>query len=188
MKRSRLTFNTANIAISLALILPVTVTSAVAGPTSAPQWFGTELDAVVAASQQYNPQSIREDREFMGAILRRDNCYTFTVGAGKPGHDRISVVIKIPAGDEVVAFWHTHGERRDSNRYFSNVDTKLVETTQKRFYLADHTGLLKVMAPGAPTLSRIRARQLGLPHRTGYARGNIVSDEQGKPVRIATRR
>jgi len=188
MKRSQLPLTAARIATSLALILLPTLSSADAGATPNPQWFGTELDAVVAASQQYNPQSIREDREFMGAILRQDDRYTFTVGAGKPGRDRITVTIIIPPGARVVAFWHTHGARRDSKRYFSNVDTKLVETQQKRFYLADHTGKLKVMAPGSPTLSRTRARHLGLPHRSGYARGKVVSDAQGKPVRIATRR
>jgi len=188
MKRSRLPFNTASIATSLIAIFPTGVTSAIAGPTSNPQWFGTELDAVVAASQRFNPQSIREDREFMGAILRQDDCYTFTVGAGEPGRDQITITIKIPTGARVVAFWHTHGARRDSNRYFSNVDTELVETWQKRFYLADHTGMLKVMAPGAPTPSRLLARRLGLPNRSGYARGKIVNDARGKPVRIATRR
>jgi len=153
----------------------------------APARFRTELEAVVSAAGHYNPRSIREDREFMGAILRRDDCYTYTVGAGEPGHDRITVRIEIPVGAEVVAFWHTHGGKQHRHRYFSAVDTALVEAWQKRFYLADFTGRLKVMAPGAPRLSPQRARKLRLPAGSGYARGRILSDAQGKPIRIATR-
>jgi len=169
-----------------AAALLLLATTATAGP--APQWYASELEAVVSAARQYNPQSIREDREFMGAILRHDDCYTFTVGTGDPGRDRIAVRIEIPADAEVVAFWHTHGARHPSHRYFSDVDTALVDAWQKRFYLADYTGTLKVIAPGMRTLSRHRARRLGLPPRTGYARGDVVSDAGGTPIRIATRR
>lgn len=186
MKKSQLSRNAVNLAVRLTPLLAIMIATA-AEATQNPQWFESELDAVVAASQQYNPQSITEDREFMGAILQQDNCYTFTVGAGKPGRDRITVTIKIPPGAKVVAFWHTHGARQNRHRYFSDVDTDLVKTSQKRFYLADHTGRLKVMAPGASTISKYRARRLGLPQRAGYARGEIVKDSQGKPVTIATR-
>jgi hypothetical protein len=187
MKTKQLLLHRTSIRSNAALLLLVAATSAVAGPAPIAQRFGTELEAVVAATGRYNPQSIREDREFMGAILRHDGGYTFTVGAGKPGRDRITVAITIPKGAEVVAFWHTHGARRRSNRYFSNVDPALVDRWQKRFYLADYTGFLKVMAPGAPTLSKIRAHRLGLPARAGYARGEIISDAHGEPVIIATR-
>ena len=175
------------LATTAALIVLITFAPAVAEPAPHSAKFATELDAVIAATRQYNLQSSREDREFMGAILRHGNNYSFTVGAGEPSRDRITVSITVPAGARIVAFWHTHGARRYSNRYFSNVDTALVETWQKRLYLADHTGLLKVMVPGAPTLSRIRARRLGLPSQAGFARGAIVSDSRGEPVRIATR-
>ncbi len=153
---------------------------------ASPRWFRSELEAVVAAARQYNPRSIREDREFLGAILTDGDYYTFTVGAGRPHQDRVSVLIEVPAGTEVVAFWHTHGAKRSSNRYFSAVDTALVRKSRKRFYLADFTGTLKVMAPGARTLSRLRARHLGLPARAGYARGEVIADASGRPIRIAT--
>ncbi len=153
----------------------------------APRWFHSELEAVVAAAQHYNARSIREDREFLGAILSDGDSYTFTVGAGRPRQDRITLRIEIPAGTEVVAFWHTHGAQRSSNRYFSAVDTALVERSQKPFYLADFTGMLKVMTPGAKTLSGPRARRLGLPARSGYAKGAVITDTAGQPIRIATR-
>ena len=153
----------------------------------APGWFSTELEAVVAAARAYNQRSIREDREFLGAILRDGECFTYTVGAGQRGHDRITVGIAVPPDAEIVAFWHTHGGRRHSHRFFSDVDTRLVEQWQKRLYLADYTGALKVMAPGAPTLSRARARHLGLPEQSGYARGRRVNDASGNPIKIARR-
>ena len=123
----------------------------------------------------------------MGAVLRAGGRYSYTVGAGEPGRDKITVTIRVPDGNDVVAFWHTHGARAQSNRYFSDVDTRLVRRLKKPFYLADYTGSLKVMVPGGRTLSRLRARRLGLPARTGYAVGQVVNDASGNPVRIPTR-
>jgi hypothetical protein len=170
-----------------ATLLAALLTTPATPADPARNWFRSELDAVVSAAQHYNPLSIREDREFMGAILRRDDHYTFTVGAGAPGADRVSVRIVVPEGYELVAFWHTHGAAHHVHRYFSHIDTALVRKWQKRFYLADYTGTLKVMAPGAATLSQHRARRLGLPPRSGYARGDVVADDDGAPIRIATR-
>lgn len=173
---------------TLAVTLLAFATAFADSSSPAPRpWFDTELAAVVDAARQFNPRSIREDREFMGAILRQDDCYTFTVGEGRPGKDRVTVRITVPPGAEVVAFWHTHGAAHHSHRYFSDVDTALVEAWQKRFYLADHTGALKVIAPGAKTLSRHRAKRLGLPPNDGYARGEIVAAPDGRPIKIATR-
>lgn len=185
MKRIRQALIDTGATIGTVLLLLIAAAAPAAPPDS--QWFASELAAVVSATRHYNPQSIREDREFMGAILRHDDCYTFTVDAGERGRDRVSVRIVVPAGAEIVAFWHTHGARHHSRRYFSDVDTALVDSWQKRFYLADYTGTLKVIAPGMPTLSRYRARRLGLPPRAGYARGDVVSDASGAPIRIATR-
>jgi hypothetical protein len=153
----------------------------------AAQWFATELDAVVAATNYYNPVSVRDDREFMGAVLRDGDGYQVTVSAGEPGRDAIRARIPIRPGVDIVAFWHTHGARAPSHEYFSAVDTRLVKRWQKPFYLADYTGVLKVMVPGGRTLSAIRARRLGLPARSGYAVGQVVRDASGNPVRIQNR-
>ena len=153
----------------------------------AAQWFATELDAVVAATSYYNPVSVREDREFMGAVLRDGECYQVTVNAGEPGRDAITARIPVRPGIDLVAFWHTHGARTRSNQYFSAVDTRLVKRWQKPFYLADYTGVLKIMVPGGRTLSALRARRLGLPARSGYAVGQVVHDASGNPVRIHRR-
>jgi hypothetical protein len=169
------------------MLLLASINPAHADPPSAGRPYMTELAAVVAAADHYNPVSISEDREFMGAVLRDGDRYEFTVGAGEPGRDAITVRIRVRPGVDIVAFWHTHGARHSSNRYFSAVDTRLVKRWQKPFYLADYTGVLKVMVPGGPTLSRSRARRLGLPGRTGYAIGHVVNDANGDPVQIPTR-
>jgi hypothetical protein len=158
-----------------------------AGQSPTQPWFTSELEAVIAATEHYNPVSVRQDREFMGAVLRTGDRYSYTVGAGEPGRDKVTVTIRISDGADLVAFWHTHGARAESNRYFSDVDTQLVKRWQKPFYLADYTGYLKVMVPGGRTLSARRARRLGLPARTGYAVGQLVNDAHGDPVRILTR-
>jgi hypothetical protein len=150
-------------------------------------WFASELDAVMAAASRYNPVSINEDREYMGAIVRQHDCYAYTVAAGQRRRDRITVRISVDAGADVVAFWHTHGAAYPGNRFFSDVDTRLVEKWQKPLYLADFTGALKVMFPGGRKLSTIRARALGLPTRAGYAKGQVVRDANGKPAKILTR-
>jgi hypothetical protein len=151
------------------------------------EWFATELAAVVAATSRFNPVSIREDREFMGAILHDGECYSYTVAAGERGRDRITVRITVDDDIDVIAFWHTHGAKYAGNRYFSDVDTRLVEKWRKPLYLADYTGALKVIAPGHRTLSSLRAWQLGLPARVGYAAGRSVTDASGKRAKISTR-
>jgi len=143
--------------------------------------------AVVAALNAHNPASIREDREYLGAVLRQGDGYTWVAAAGIAGRDRISVRLSVPAGAQVVAFWHTHGAAADRHRYFSDTDTELVRHWQVPFYLGDHTGKLKVFAPGDRKLSLMRARKLGLPRRRGFARGAVVNDRCGVPVVIATR-
>lgn len=172
--------------IMAGLLLAGTQT-AVANQPADQEWFTTELGAVVAAASRYNPVSIREDREFMGAIVHDGECYSYTVGAGERGRDRITVKITIDDTIEVIAFWHTHGAKYTGNRYFSDVDTRLVEQWQRPLYLADYTGALKVIVPGGRTISSHRARQLGLPARTGYAAGRTVKDASGTRAKILTR-
>jgi len=161
-------------------------TSVHAEPTVS-AWFSSELGAVIAAADRYNPISINQDREFIGAVLKLDHCYTYTVTAGKRGADQVSARIRVPVGAEIVAFWHTHGVARHSNRYFSAIDAGLVRHQNKPFYLADYTGRLKVLKPGAARLSFSQARRLGLPARSGFAAGRGVKTAGGEAVRVARR-
>lgn len=149
--------------------------------------FATELDAVIAASSAVNAQSVREDREFLGAVLRRGEEYHYSVAPGQPGADRIRAHLQVPDGFELVALWHTHGGPAPERRFFSAVDGALVARTGLPLYLADYTGALRVLRPGAPRLSALAARQRGLPGRSGFAAGQELREPDGERVRIPTR-
>ena len=145
-----------------------------------------ELEAVIAASQLYNPRSIEEDREYMGAVLQKGNDYHYTVAPGEAGEDRITVRVAVPAGASIVAFWHTHGAEAHAREYFSEVDTKLVADWKLPLYLADYTGVLKVFNPGDQVLPVKMAQAHGLPPKRGFATGRIVADDSGDTVKVAT--
>ena len=150
--------------------------------------FTDPVEAVIAAADHFNPLSIHEDREYMGAVYRVDEGYSFSVTRGQRGSDTISMAIDKERLKQVVAFWHTHGGAAPQHRYFSSADTGLVERLQRPLYLADYTGYLKVFMPGARTLSVFAARRLGLPSQPGFATGRTVRDQYGRSVKIATRR
>lgn len=148
--------------------------------------FSSELAAVIAASDHYNPISIAEDREYMGAILQLSSRFFFTAEAGEQGRDRITVKVRVPNGADIVAFWHTHGREARERRYFSEVDTQLARKWKRPFYLADHTGVLKVFRPEQRVMTARRARSLGLPGKRGFATGQVVADEYGETVQVNT--
>jgi len=131
--------------------------------------YATEIAAVIAASNLYNPTSIVEDREYMGAVLRDGDRYLYTVSAGQQRRDKITVKIEIRPGCELIALWHTHGAPASERKYFSKVDTRLAEKLQIPFYLADFTGLLKIFEPGMPR---------------GLGKGRKVLDNSGDVIRI----
>lgn len=149
--------------------------------------FATELEAVIAASGEVNARSIREDREFLGAVLRRGADFHYSVVPGHAGADRIRARLAVPDGFELVALWHTHGAAAPERRFFSVVDAELVRKTGRPLYLADHTGALRVLKPGAPRLTAMAARRLGLPGRPGYAEGERLRWLDGELVHIPTR-
>ncbi|TQV84094.1 DUF4329 domain-containing protein [Exilibacterium tricleocarpae] len=158
--------------------------------------FASIEQAVVAATNRFNPYSIREDREYMGAVLRHKHpgqgtgapAFTYTAAAGHAHQDRITLKLKIPSDYKIVAFWHTHGAEHWSRRYFSDVDTRLAKDWNLPFYLADFSGLLRVYKPGGRTLSHTQARRLGLGLRTGYAKGKIVTHpDNGEAIKVSTR-
>ncbi len=148
--------------------------------------FATELEAITAAANLYNPRSIREDREYMGTIFFNDGLFGYTVTAGVPGANSVSIAVPVDEWDQVVAFWHTHGDDRFMHRYFSNLDTASVKQTGKPLYLADYTGYLKKFSPGDRVMSAYWAKRLDLPPDDGFAIGNYVTDESNRRVRIRT--
>ena len=157
------------------------------GPCHHDSLFPSELDAVVAAMNTYNPISIREDREYMGAILQAGENFRCSVIAGGRGRDTIRIAVVSSDWHDITAFWHTHGDARSTNRYFSNRDTELVNRYRKPLYLGDYTGYLKKFLPGDKRISRPMARRLGLPPQRGAAFGTLVRDPNHRIVKIHTR-
>lgn len=145
------------------------------------------LSAVIAASNYFNPLSIQEDREYIGAILKhkRQGHFIYTVSSGQSGEDTVSARIKVPAEYEITAFWHTHGNHHWTRKYFSDVDTQLAKQWGLPFYMAEASGKLRVYNPNDPTLSTMRSRKMGLGAQRGYAKGRIVSHDEGR-VHLAT--
>lgn len=148
--------------------------------------FESPLAAVLAAENEYNPLSIAQDREFIGAILQHRGAYRYTVGQGMSGEDTVTVRLTLPRGAEIVAFWHTHGAAGHGRKYFSAVDTALVNSWNKPFYMADHSGRLRVFNPGDNTINAATAGRLGLGVQSGYAKGSYVIAEDGRRARVAT--
>ncbi len=167
-----------------ALVLPQ---GALADNTNTGYSFATELEAVQAAVNLYNPLSIREDLEYIGVIIKHTEGYSFTASAGRKSSDRVSIRIDRETWGMVVALWHTHGGVNSRYRYFSDTDTKASDQLNLPFYLADYTGYLKVYHPGDTTLSPYVASRLGLSFHRGYAIGTVVKDKYDRPVRVRTR-
>ncbi len=149
--------------------------------------FQTEIEAVEAATNRFNPRSIREDREYMGTVFKIGDYYGFSVTDGQARSDSIQIKIATEDWEMVTAFWHTHGGRQSQYRYFSDVDTALANKLNKPLYLADYTGYLKVYRPRDNTLSRYVANRLGLPSKAGYAIGSFVRDRFERIIMIETR-
>ena len=148
--------------------------------------FTSEEAAVKAAADIYNPISIKEDREFIGAIILMAGKYYFTVTAGELHDDTVSLRVPGQLWAHVVAFRHTHGGEDYYRGYFSDVDTAMVNRYGKPFYLADHTGFLKVYQPGGRKLKKFMSIKLGLPGQNGFATGKKVRDSCNQIIRVKT--
>lgn len=149
--------------------------------------YNSELEAVIAAANTYNPLSVKEDREYFGIIFREREKFYFTVSKANRRSNSFQFKISAEQFTKATALWHTHGGIYSSHRYFSDTDTDSADRLKLPFYLADYTGYLKVFRPGDPTLSAFVARRLGLPRHNGYAIGSQVLDKFGRPVRIRVR-
>jgi len=140
--------------------------------------FESELAAVLDAVNLYNPVSIRNDVEYMGAVYRQslgsEVRYGYTAGTGEPGKDTVTVSFRLPPDSELLAFWHTHGANHWSRNYFSDVDTQLANDWGVPFYLATPQGELRVFRPGDRVMGRLEARRLGLGEQSGYASGRVL--------------
>ena len=168
----------------LTMLIPVSV---LAIPSSQ-SLYGSELEAVKAATDLYNPRSIGQDREYMGTIYRSGDFFSYTVFSNAPGADRFSFRVPAEHLESIVAFWHTHGDASPLHQYFSQYDTRMVRQFNKPLYLADFTGVLKIFRPESRILPAFTAQRYGLPRLRGYALGEVVHDSQAEPVNVATGR
>src|SRR5262245_19700226 len=72
--------------------------------------FASIAAAVATTASATLESSVREDREWVGGVLREaSGAYRITAGRACVG--RATVTFSVPFGPrlEVVAFWHTHG-------------------------------------------------------------------------------
>ncbi len=80
--------------------------------------------ALDALSISYHQRSIREDREYMAAILEENGVYRVTVQKERP-RSRHKVIMKIrrKKSQTLVAVWHTHGAPGPMQELFSPTDS-----------------------------------------------------------------
>ena len=101
--------------------------------------------ALDALSISYHRRSIREDREYMAAILEDNGVYRVTVQAGRRGKYKVSMKIRRKKSQTLVALWHTHVTPGPRQELFSATDSRTVTTTGVPMYLTTPRGKLKVL-------------------------------------------
>jgi hypothetical protein len=149
--------------------------------------FDTVLEAVVAASNRYNPDSVALDREHVGAILKcRPAGYFYTHGTGAPGEAPVTFAVTRPKTCKLAALWHTHGSQAPDRTYFSPEDTAAANALQRPIYMTNHTGRLYVYRPGQRTIVPYGSRHGFVPISAGTAEGTVLKDRRGRSIRIAT--
>ena len=99
--------------------------------------------ALRALSMSYHPRSIREDREYLAAILEDNGVYRVMVQAGSPGEHTVSMTIRHKKSQTLVALWHTHGVPRRLSEQFSATDRKTAQKTGVPLYLHTPLGQFK---------------------------------------------
>ena len=150
--------------------------------------YETPVLAVVAASNRYNPDSVKKNTEHVGGIVRCENGgYFYTHGKGKRGRAPVHFSVLVRKGCTLDSFWHTHGGSFENRRFFSPSDTHTANRTDKPMYMADYKGSLRVFHPGDVLMcaKRIRGSLASFPK--GSAAGTLIRKFDGEPVRIANR-
>ena len=110
--------------------------------------FPSIASAVAATASETLAASLREDREWVGGVLRDPTGgYRVTSGHACSGQATVTFSVPVTAPFELVAFWHTHGADGFERDWFSRDDARLVARTGKDFYLVTPRGELKVLTP-----------------------------------------
>ena len=108
--------------------------------------FASVAAAVATTASATLESSVREDREWVGGVLR-DASGAYRITAGRACTGQAKVTFSVPFGPrlEVVACWHTLGADGLARDWFSRDDANLVARTGKDFYLVTPRGELKVL-------------------------------------------
>ena len=101
--------------------------------------------AVDVLSISYHQKSIREDREYMAAILEENGVYRVTVQRGPRGKHRVRMKVRLKKSQALVALWHTHGAPGARRELYSRMDSRVVRTTGLPSYLTTPDGKIKVL-------------------------------------------
>ena len=125
--------------------------------------FKTMDDAAVAAVQEYNPISIKEDLEYAGSVCKLPKKQGFIFSIPNIGTKDGSVPSQCPKGTEEVANYHTHGagfknDPADSSERYSPQDRRWANGIRKiddaifigpaqPLYLATPSGTIKRFDP-----------------------------------------
>ena len=119
-----------------------------------PGVYSSEVAAVVAAGKQFNEESIQHDREFIGAIYKRKDKFSFSCaqGGGKRGGYESTARLPVIHGMKIIAIWHTHGnpladQQFEKRREFSPDDVELSRKTNLPVYLITDENKIKVFHP-----------------------------------------
>lgn len=148
--------------------------------------FAGELEAVIMAANNYNPTSIKEDREFIGGIFADNtkSLFYYSAKAGQIGANQITATLTYPSHLTLVAIWHTHGKGEGFRHLFSEQDFKLAKQLQVPIYLADSSGFLKKYSPNSTGF--LVCRQNKITSRSCNAKKYYLENSEGDRVKINT--
>jgi len=126
------------------------------GPATASRTttFASAADAAKDAIRRFNPQSIKEGREYGGTIYRLPRSDRFAYvdtpniqGTGFSG-GHVSTEQPIPAGATEAGRWHTHGRTESfTDEDFSQSDVRLANRRRLPSWLGTPTGAIKEAVP-----------------------------------------
>ena len=101
--------------------------------------------ALVVLSIKYHRRSIRENREYMAAILEENGVYRVMVQAGRRDTDRVRMKIRLKKSQALVALWHTHGAPCARCELYSPTDSNTARRIGVPSYLTTPLGKFKVL-------------------------------------------
>jgi uncharacterized protein DUF4329 len=116
--------------------------------------FASASDAAKDAIRQFNPQSIKEGREYGGTIYRLPQSGRFayvvppnTQGTGFSG-GHVSTAQPIPADAKEAGRWHTHGRTENfTDEDFSSGDVRLASQRRLTSWLGTPKNAIKEAIP-----------------------------------------